>query len=130
MRIYAAAVYLFLYIPIGIIALFSFSAGRSASQFTGFSVEWYGKALANPFVMEALRTSLIVALVSADVRPDQPPVEYDAEADAAAPPFAEQGLPSEEDDCRGAEGWRLSHGAHRQVAPWFEPPVPPQSTGV
>lgn len=38
----------------------------------------------------------IVALVSADVRPDQPPVEYDAEADAAAPPFAEQGLPSEE----------------------------------
>ncbi len=65
MRIYAAAVYLFLYIPIGIIALFSFSAGRSASQFTGFSVEWYGKALSNPFVMEALRTSLIVALVSA-----------------------------------------------------------------
>jgi spermidine/putrescine transport system permease protein len=65
MRIYALAVYLFLYIPIGIIALFSFNAGRHASQFQGFSTQWYGKALANPFVMDALSTSLIVALGSA-----------------------------------------------------------------
>ena len=32
MRLYAAGVYLFLYLPIAIIALFSFNAGRSASQ--------------------------------------------------------------------------------------------------
>lgn len=65
MRIYALAVYLFLYIPIGVIALFSFNAGRHASQFQGFSTQWYGKALTNPFVMDALQTSLIVALSSA-----------------------------------------------------------------
>lgn len=65
MRIYAAAVYLFLYIPIGVIALFSFNAGRHASQFTGFSVQWYGRALNNPFVMDALKTSLTVAFTSA-----------------------------------------------------------------
>lgn len=65
MRIYAAAVYLFLYIPIGVIALFSFNAGRHASQFTGFSVQWYGRALDNPFVMDALKTSLAVAFTSA-----------------------------------------------------------------
>lgn len=65
MRIYALAVYLFLYIPIGIIALFSFNAGKHASQFTGFSLQWYGKALGNPFVTEAFQTSLIVAAVSA-----------------------------------------------------------------
>lgn len=65
MRIYAIAVYLFLYIPIGVIALFSFNAGRHAAQFQGFSVQWYGKALANPFVMDALKTSLGVALASA-----------------------------------------------------------------
>lgn len=65
MRIYAFAVYLFLYIPIGIIALFSFNAGRHAAQFQGFSTQWYGKALSNPFVMDALTTSLIVALSSA-----------------------------------------------------------------
>ena len=65
MRLYALAVYLFLYIPIGIIALFSFNSGRHASQFEGFSVQWYGKALSNLFVMEAFRTSLMVALASA-----------------------------------------------------------------
>lgn len=65
MRIYALAVYLFLYLPIGIIALFSFSAGRSASQMQGFSTQWYAKALGNPFVIDALRTSASVALTSA-----------------------------------------------------------------
>ncbi|MBD3678736.1 MAG: ABC transporter permease [Rhodobacteraceae bacterium] len=65
MRIYAFCVYLFLYTPIGIIALFSFNAGRHASQFQGFSVKWYGRALNNPFVMEALENSLMIAFTSA-----------------------------------------------------------------
>ncbi len=65
MRIYAVFVYLFLYIPIAVIALFSFNAGRHASQLQGFSTKWYGKALSNPFVMDALQTSLLVAFTSA-----------------------------------------------------------------
>jgi spermidine/putrescine transport system permease protein len=65
MRLYAVCVYLFLYTPIAIIALFSFNAGRHASQLQGFSTQWYGRALKNPFVMDALETSLIVAFVSA-----------------------------------------------------------------
>lgn len=65
MRLYAVCVYLFLYTPIAIIALFSFNAGRHASQFQGFSTQWYGRALNNPFVMDALETSLIVAFVTA-----------------------------------------------------------------
>ena len=65
MRVYAVIVYLFLYTPIAIIALFSFNAGRHASQLQGFSTQWYGRALKNPFVMDALETSLIVAFVSA-----------------------------------------------------------------
>lgn len=65
MRLYAVIVYVFLYTPIAIIALFSFSAGRSASQFEGFSTRWYGRALDNPFVMDALANSLFVAFVSA-----------------------------------------------------------------
>ena len=67
MRIYAFCVYVFLYAPIAIIALFSFSAGRSASQFEGFSTQWYGRALSNPFVMDALGNSLFVAFVSASL---------------------------------------------------------------
>lgn len=65
MRAYALAVYLFLYVPIAVIAVFSFNAGRHAAQLQGFSVQWYGKAVANPFVMDALQTSAIVAFSSA-----------------------------------------------------------------
>ena len=65
MRLYSLAVYLFLYVPIGIIVLFSFNSGRHASSFEGLSVKWYGKALDNPFVIEALTTSLIIALSAA-----------------------------------------------------------------
>ncbi|WP_349295328.1 ABC transporter permease (plasmid) [Thioclava sp. 'Guangxiensis'] len=65
MRLYALAVYIFLYLPIGIIALFSFSAGRSATAMQGFSTKWYAKAVHNPFVMEALWISVKIAFFSA-----------------------------------------------------------------
>ena len=65
MRLYSLCVYLFLYTPIAIIALFSFNAGRHASQLQGFSTQWYGRALKSPFIMDALETSVIVAFVSA-----------------------------------------------------------------
>jgi spermidine/putrescine transport system permease protein len=65
MRVYVGAVYLFLYAPIALIVLFSFNAGRYAADLQGFSTAWYGKALTNPFVVEALQTSLIVGLSSA-----------------------------------------------------------------
>ena len=65
MRIYAIFVYLFLYVPIGIIVLFSFNAGRHASELRGLSVQWYGKALSNPFVGDAFFTSLEIAFVVA-----------------------------------------------------------------
>ncbi|MBX9457288.1 MAG: ABC transporter permease [Rhizobium sp.] len=65
MRALVACVYLFLYAPIALVVLFSFNAGRSASEFTGFSLEWYVKALTNRFLLEALQNSLIIAFTSA-----------------------------------------------------------------
>ena len=65
MRAFVAAVFAFLYLPIGLLVLFSFNAGRNASEIVGFSTKWYGTALANPFLTEALRNSLFVASSSA-----------------------------------------------------------------
>jgi spermidine/putrescine transport system permease protein len=65
MRIYAGFIYLFLYAPIATLVLFSFSAGRQASTFEGFSVKWYGAAANNRFVLEAVGTSLSIAATSA-----------------------------------------------------------------
>ncbi len=65
MRAFVTSVYVFLYTPIALILLFSFNSGRNASEFKGFSVEWYGKALSNAFLMEALENSVIIGLTSA-----------------------------------------------------------------
>lgn len=62
---YALLIYLFLYAPIGLIVLISFSSGRQASSFTGFSLQWYEKAFANRFMVEALVNSLTIAFTSA-----------------------------------------------------------------
>lgn len=62
---YALVIYLFLYAPIGLIVLISFSSGRQASSFTGFSLQWYGTAFANRFMVEALVNSLSIAFTSA-----------------------------------------------------------------
>ncbi len=61
MRLYAAAVYVFLYGPISLIVLFSFNAGRHAASFDCCSTMWYGRTFQNTFLLEALATSLIVA---------------------------------------------------------------------
>lgn len=65
MRAFIAAVFAFLYLPICLVVLFSFNEGKHASEFTGLSLQWYGKAVANPFLVEALQNSLFVATVSA-----------------------------------------------------------------
>jgi spermidine/putrescine transport system permease protein len=65
LRIYAGAIFVFLYLPIALIVVYSFNAGRYAMDWQGFSVEWYGKAFANPFAMKALGTSLTVGLWTA-----------------------------------------------------------------
>ena len=65
MRLYAGFVYLFLYAPIALIVGFSFNSGNYAMDWQGFSFEWYGKAFANRLIMEALRTSVFIALTTA-----------------------------------------------------------------
>jgi spermidine/putrescine transport system permease protein len=61
MRYYAIGVFGFLYLPIALIVIYSFNEGRYAMDWQGFSLQWYAVAWNNPFVMEALKTSLIIA---------------------------------------------------------------------
>jgi len=65
LRAYSTFVYLFLYAPIGLIVLFSFNSGLSASSLEGFSLKWYGRAASNSLMIDALQNSLIVAASSA-----------------------------------------------------------------
>lgn len=65
MRFYAILIYIFLYAPIALIVGGSFNAGKQAMIWQGFSLQWYGKAFSNPLIVEALTTSLGIALTTA-----------------------------------------------------------------
>ncbi len=56
--------YLFLYLPICIMLLFSFNDSNFSVKWAGFSLRWYKKLFTSPEILAALQTSLIVALVT------------------------------------------------------------------
>ena len=55
---------LFLYVPIVLLAIFSFNAGEVSFPLEGFTTEWYSRVFANPALLSALKRSAVVALVS------------------------------------------------------------------
>ncbi len=62
--LFTLAFFAYLYLPIAVVVAFSFNANRMVSVWTGFSLKWYGQALGNANLMDAVWTSLTVALIS------------------------------------------------------------------
>jgi spermidine/putrescine transport system permease protein/putrescine transport system permease protein len=58
LRLYTAAFYAFMFLPLVVVVLFSFNSIRSVQNFEGFSLEWYTAFWDN----ESLRGSLIASL--------------------------------------------------------------------
>ncbi len=56
--------YLFLYLPIIILVIFSFNDSRSTAQWSGFSTHWYVEMLQDSQIIISLWNSLFVAIVS------------------------------------------------------------------
>lgn len=57
-------IYLFLYVPILIVMVFSFSDNANVGIWGGFTFGWYHRMVGNEQLMRALRNSVIVAIVS------------------------------------------------------------------
>ncbi len=64
-RIYLCLIFAILYIPILTLILFSFNDANSTAEFTGFSLKWYRELFSSPKTFEALRNTLILAVLSA-----------------------------------------------------------------
>ncbi|MET3288870.1 ABC transporter permease [Brevibacillus fluminis] len=62
--VYASLIYLFLYLPIAILFIYSFNKSKLNAVWTGFTFDWYVKLMHNSDVLDATYTSLLVALVS------------------------------------------------------------------
>ncbi|MGH2636055.1 MAG: ABC transporter permease [Actinomycetota bacterium] len=64
LRVFFGLLVLFLYLPIAILALFSFNSGDVTFPLEGFTTDWYERFLSNPVLIHALERSALVALVS------------------------------------------------------------------
>ncbi len=68
-KIYTFFLFLFLYAPIFVLIIFSFndSTTMSRSVWSGFSLKWYSKLFQDGMILNALRNTLIIALIAAIV---------------------------------------------------------------
>ena len=65
LRIASGGVLVFLYLPLGILAILAFNESRSqAWPPTGFTFKWFGEAASNPTLISAFVNSIIVATVA------------------------------------------------------------------
>jgi ABC-type spermidine/putrescine transport system permease subunit II len=63
LAIHGAAIYLFLYLPIGLLIFFSFNKNPSGTfPVTGLTLDWYRQLGDDHFMLTSFQTSLIVAL--------------------------------------------------------------------
>lgn len=64
---YTVIAFLYMYLPIAVLTIFSFNKSQSAAKWTGFTWEWYSKFLQNPTLIAALKNSLGVALTAVSI---------------------------------------------------------------
>lgn len=60
--IFSGVMYLFMYLPILVLMVFSFNSSPSSAQWEGFSWRWYGRLWEDDRIFLALQNSLFVAL--------------------------------------------------------------------
>lgn len=62
---HVALVYAFLYAPIAIVVVYAFNGGRQTLVWDGFSTRWFGEALRDDTIRDALRNSVVIAVGNA-----------------------------------------------------------------
>lgn len=60
-------IYLFLYLPIVILVVFSFNAARQTAVWEGFTLDWYRRLAADERLLGSVRNSLLVAGVTTGI---------------------------------------------------------------
>ena len=64
-RIYIVLIFIFLYAPMAVLIVLSFNKSKSRSKWGGFTFQWYSKLLSDSSIMEALVTTIMLAVLSA-----------------------------------------------------------------
>ena len=64
-KVFTGLILLFLYAPMGVMVLFSFNDSTSTAQMSGLSFRWYEELVRNGAAQQALRNTLLLALLAA-----------------------------------------------------------------
>jgi spermidine/putrescine transport system permease protein len=64
LRVYTGLFFVFMFLPILLVVVFSFNDQRSLQRFTGFSFEWYQRFFDNESLTSSLRASIEIATVT------------------------------------------------------------------
>ena len=63
-NLYLAIILIFMYLPILIVIIYSFNENKLTAIWSGFSLKWYTELLKDKDLMEALKNSLILGVLS------------------------------------------------------------------
>ena len=66
-RVFNILVYVFLYLPIVVLIIFSFNASKSRTVWAGFSLHWYQELLQDEEILAAFSTTITVSVIAAVV---------------------------------------------------------------
>lgn len=64
---YLSLILLFTYIPIFIMVILSFNQSKSRVHFDGFTIDWYLKIFDDRYIVDALKNTILIALISSIV---------------------------------------------------------------
>ena len=62
--VYLTLVLIVLYLPILMVVIYSFNSGRTIGSWQGFTTDWYSRLFSNALMADALKNSLVLAVVS------------------------------------------------------------------
>ena len=66
-RLYPVFIYIFLYLPIIVLIVYSFNSSKYGTSWQGFTLEWYRKLYSNSLLMASTKNSFLVAALSASI---------------------------------------------------------------
>jgi len=66
-KIYAGAIFAFLYVPLCVMALFSFNASKYSLAWKGFTLDWYIHLAGNTTLLAAAGRTMLIAVGSATI---------------------------------------------------------------
>lgn len=62
--IYLAVCFIFLYLPIIVMMVFSFNSSKSLTKMSGFSLQWYNNLISDSSIMKAVSVSVTIAILA------------------------------------------------------------------